>query len=437
MQTIEQRFVFQPRHPPAAFLVSSIEPQESLIAVAEAGGDDGEVVGWEVAVHGVLSQRVEYQPSLFMRPSARVDYGQHNGSDSLHVIIVRGARNYGFEESCGFVQPVVCDPGHDAPVERLGELRIHLKRFFALLDGGVETARAVKKLAGVRNNNYRKRIEPLRLAQFLESRVESVLRGVKIGQPLMRFGKVGVEFDGSQEFNLGLHEVPVVPEGERAERGVRFGKLVVVFERARDLHPRLRHELARRQLIDAQHQVAIGHSGVGQGVARVAADRLDEIFDAFLHSRQAALVPEIAAAQVKLIGLGIVGVMFGQPLPLFAVEFDLQVFGNLPRDLVFELEDVDGFSMILFGPQHRAVSDVNQLGLDHQTFATPQQAADEDRADVEFASDLKRVNVAFLVTEDSRAGHDTQSGQARKRVDDAFGNAVAQVFGGRVVAGVG
>src|SRR5262249_17978774 len=168
----------------------------------------------------------------------------------------------------------------------------------------------------------------------------------------------------------------------------------------------------------------------------VATDRLNEILDAFLHTRQAALTPEIAPAQVKLISLGVVGVMFGQPPPLFAVEFDLQVFGNLPRDLVFKLEDVAAFSMVLFGPQQRAVRDVNQLGLDHEIFPALQQATNEDRADVEVESDLQRVNVAALVTEDRRAGHHTQSGQARERVDDAFGDTVAQVFGGRIVAGV-
>src|SRR5262245_45650786 len=92
MQAIEQRLMFQRLHPPTALMLSIIEPCESLVAVAEVGGDDGEVVRREVAGCGELSQRIEYQPGLFKRPSARVDYGQHRGSDGLRVIIVTWAR---------------------------------------------------------------------------------------------------------------------------------------------------------------------------------------------------------------------------------------------------------------------------------------------------------------------------------------------------------
>src|SRR5262249_15192742 len=102
MQTIEQRLVFQPRHPPAAFLISFIEPRESLVAVAEVGGDHGEVIRWEVVADGVLSERVVYQPGLFRRASARVDYGQYHGSDGLQVINAGAPRHKGFKKSRGF-----------------------------------------------------------------------------------------------------------------------------------------------------------------------------------------------------------------------------------------------------------------------------------------------------------------------------------------------
>jgi hypothetical protein len=72
----------------------------------------------------------------------------------------------------------------------------------------------------------------------------------------------------------------------------------------------------REDIVEAHKVVGVPQPGICEGVARVLFDCLLEIFDVFLQAVGRALVPVVAALDIKLIRFGILAVALGQsPFP--------------------------------------------------------------------------------------------------------------------------
>src|ERR687887_127323 len=97
---------------------------------------------------------------------------------------------------------------------------------------------------------------------------------------------------------------------------------------------RPREGLARRERADAEraeHGVGVGQAGVSQRVGRLHLNRLPEVFDALPQPLLSPLVPAVAAPEIRVIRLGVVGVALGELRLLLARELQLQALGNPPR----------------------------------------------------------------------------------------------------------
>src|SRR5918993_6125615 len=102
-----------------------------------------------------------------------------------------------------------------------------------------------------------------------------------MGVKLKRVGTVRVEFHGTPVLTFGGAPIPVVPEHDVTEVGMRFGERVVDLDGPQRRRPRLRHELGRRHFTAYRAPaVRVRESRVGEGVVRVYSNRLLEVSDA-------------------------------------------------------------------------------------------------------------------------------------------------------------
>src|SRR5438105_2922691 len=80
-------------------------------------------------------------------------------------------------------------------------------------------------------------------------------------------------------------------------------------------------------------------------------------------------------------------------------------------------------------PELRVGADVNELGLHDEGVAAPAQMSGKNGRHIEIAAHLRRIGGLSLVVKDGGAGDDAQPVQPGKGIDDALGDAVAEVFG--------
>src|ERR1700722_12353892 len=90
----------------------------------------------------------------------------------------------------------------------------------------------------------------------------------------------------------------------------------------------------------------------------------------------------------------------------------------------------------MLSPDMAVVAGADQLGADTQRFPTLRNCALEDRADAHLATNRSRIRLFSFETEGSVSGHHLQVRELRQAVDEALGDAVAQVLRVRITAGV-
>ena len=83
-----------------------------------------------------------------------------------------------------------------------------------------------------------------------------------------------------------------------------------------------------------------------------------------------------------------------------------------------------------------AIAGINQLGADVQCVPSLRDSALEDRAHAQLAAKSLSIRFFPLVAENGVSRHHFQIRQLRQAVDEAFGDAVAQVFGVWITIGV-
>ena len=73
--------------------------------------------------------------------------------------------------------------------------------------------------------------------------------------------------------------------------------------------------------------------------------------------------------------------------------------------------------------------DLHQFGADDRGFTAQQNASDQHGLNVQFPANRARVDLAALVTENRAARHHADARKPREGINDAFRDAVAEIFG--------
>src|SRR5438477_7959107 len=108
---------------------------------------------------------------------------------------------------------------------------------------------------------------------------------------------------------------------------------------------------------------------------------------------------------------------------------EAQFLRDFARDGILNQQDVRELSVILFAPYLLPVFRVYQLRLYIQSVAAFDDSAHQNRADLQLAPEVLRINLLAFVTEYGAARQHLQLRQLRKAVDDVFGHAVTKILG--------
>ena len=139
------------------------------------------------------------------------------------------------------------------------------------------------------------------------------------------------------------------------------------------------------------------------------------------------LVEEVARLEEELVGLRVLGAVPAEGALLRLREPQAEPVGDVRRDLVLHAEQVRERPVVFVAPEARARRDVHQLRRDREAAVPPGDRSREDGADAQLSARLPRVRGA-LEAKDRGAGHDRERRHARHLVDQALGDAVAQVL---------
>ncbi len=192
---------------------------------------------------------------------------------------------------------------------------------------------------------------------------------------------------------------------------------------ARALHP---HIVAAEEGV--VHRAGVGAGGVGQRETGVQHDCVFEHLQRELEVL-ASEPPRIAlAAQIKIVGLQILGGLVGQRFELLRRKRHAQCFGNLARDFVLHFEDVLHLAIEALRPQRKIGVRVDKLRSDAQARAGAAQRAGENVGRAELLADLRRSHRFVAKRQDRRTRECVQALDLGKFGDDVLGDSVAQVF---------
>ena len=105
-------------------------------------------------------------------------------------------------------------------------------------------------------------------------------------------------------------------------------------------------------------------------------------------------------------------------------------------DLVLDIEQPGGVTIVGAGPELPAGGDVHEPGCDSQPRQLALERTREDRLHAELAAGCLRITLRPLEVEDDSQRSDTKRAQLRDLLDQAFGDAVTQVLEVLVTGGV-
>src|SRR5262245_28434479 len=118
-------------------------------------------------------------------------------------------------------------------------------------------------------------------------------------------------------------------------------------------------------------------------------------------------------------------------------QFRLNGRRNMGRDLVLNRENVGQHAIVLLSPDMAARSRLNELGGDAHALPALAYTSFQDVAGAKVASHLLHVDALTLVDERGAARDDEEPGKSRKRSNDVFSDAVAEILLLRIAGSVG
>src|SRR5262249_31678554 len=127
-------------------------------------------------------------------------------------------------------------------------------------------------------------------------------------------------------------------------------------------------------------------------------------------------------------GLGVFCIAFGKSLLLLPAQSQAQLVGDFPGDILLHPENIGKLPLILLAPEVMIVASIDQFGADKEIFAMLNNPTDKDRLNFQFASDRLGLRRPPFVTENGGARDYGEVGHLSEAVDEAFGDAVAQVL---------
>src|SRR5688572_7454727 len=107
----------------------------------------------------------------------------------------------------------------------------------------------------------------------------------------------------------------------------------------------------RKNFVVTEHGIAFGESGISQAIARILVDGLLEELVGLLEQIRGPAVPVVAALEVKLVSLGILGGAPGHPLLLFAARTQAELVRDLPGDIFLHRQNLSELAVVLLTPK--------------------------------------------------------------------------------------
>ena len=192
----------------------------------------------------------------------------------------------------------------------------------------------------------------------------------------------------------------------------------------------------RAPVVQVEGGVTLGDAGVGAREPGVELDGLYEQAPGEPVGVLGALIEELPAAQIELIGVHVGGRRPGDRLRLARQQPDPQRCDDAAGDLVLDGEHVGEHTVVALGPQIPARGRVGQLRRDPDPVPGPADAALEDVAGTQPGTHLPRVRARALEGEGGLAGSHEEPGDLGEIGDEVVGDAVAEVFLVRIAAHV-
>src|SRR5262249_34374328 len=151
-----------------------------------------------------------------------------------------------------------------------------------------------------------------------------------------------------------------------------------------------------------------GQPGISRGIGRILIDGLLEIDDRLRHVLRGSFVPEIAAAQVEVVGIGVDRA--------FPYQFELLLGGeaqlHLARDgfakVSLHVKNVVEVAVEVLGPDMGLVLDADQLGADANFSSFLARAALQYVIRPELLADLASRLLATLIGHSGGTGDDSE-----------------------------
>src|SRR5439155_21717884 len=158
--------------------------------------------------------------------------------------------------------------------------------------------------------------------------------------------------------------------------------------------------------------------------------------DRFLYLRFGPLVRVIAAKEIQVVRLGLVGRFLLEPPLLLWGQGGGQRPRNLLRQLALNLENVEQLAVVGLAPEWLLGPWIEQAGNDPHPRPGPTDASFEDRRHAKLLRDRGNPLARLLVLHRRRAAHDLQRRYLGQRGDDVVSDPVAEVLILRVGAHV-
>ena len=211
------------------------------------------------------------------------------------------------------------------------------------------------------------------------------------------------------------------------EGSVTLGQGIVELDRLERVGLRLRQDVRGAGAAVVHEQaVAIRQTGVRQRKVGVEGNGPFEESLRLSQRLFGTLVPQVAALQIQVVGLGARGGRLHQRT--IRHELRSQRLYDCGRQLVLHREDVLELAVVGLRPHVIAVRDADELREYTQAIAVPAHAPLQHRGDVQLLADLADVEVLPLEGECGGAGDHANSLHVREAIDDLLRHAVGEVL---------
>ena len=167
---------------------------------------------------------------------------------------------------------------------------------------------------------------------------------------------------------------------------------------------------------------------MSQREARIFRHRLLEKGAPLLDRIGRALVQQIASAQIQIICLRILGERLGQLRRLGQMQLDPQRACHFFRHVALQGKKILLGRIIRFRPKMESVATSMSCADNAHLARSVADASFQHVANAELPANLANVQVLILEREGSGSGDDEKPVHVRERVDDLFGDAVAEIL---------